>query len=155
MDQRGYAPIRFLAALAVLLLGGCAFEPDWHRLHARAEAIQMDCYKKHSTYAAGVDCGTQKIVQLYSAANWPHMDLLHYQRSQLLAIAERFDRGEITQIQADAAFDEVNFRVGTETRRREEAENARRAAFFNAMNAAPSQPQPMTCYPVGAVTRCY
>lgn len=151
--------MRLVVLAVAALLAGCAFGPDWDAVHDKADSIANACKEKRLAgrlpdKAASVRCATPQILALYEAAGWPYMDLLRYERAQLLAIMEREDNGDFSPAQADAAFSEVLFKIGSEIERRRAADDAQRAAMMQAFQAM-QPPQPMTCTPIGAGMRCY
>lgn len=147
-----------VAVLAVLLLAGCATGPNWDAVHAQADKIAQQCMEKRlkgylPDKAASVRCASPGILELYAGHGWPYMDLLQYERAQLLAIMEREDRGEFTEAQADAAFAEVLMRVNSEIENRRAADAMQRTAMIRAFQAM-QPPQPVTCTTFGATTTC-
>ena len=136
--------MKYLSLIATLALVSCA-QTDWKSIQAEADKIQAGCREQRlrgalPDRAASVRCATPHILSLYQRADYPYMDLLSFQRAQQLVIAERQDRGEITEAQAEAARMELNLRLYSEVEQR----NQRRAAN-----------SPVICQPVGATIMCF
>jgi hypothetical protein len=73
----------------------------------QTEAAITECRAKRlngelKSYVASVRCSTPRIVQAFSAARYRYIDLIAVLNSGRLKVAERLDRREITEAQAQS-----------------------------------------------------
>lgn len=136
-----------------LLLTAChhGAKSDWSALARNAIAVQEECRNKRLAgelpdRAASVRCATPRVLELYRAAHYPYMDLIELARAQMLVIAERRDRDQISDAEEGAALAELNTRITGELDRRVTSSATRAAAIHATM--------PVICNTFGNTTIC-
>jgi hypothetical protein len=109
-------------------IAGCALFTDWPEVHKQARQIESHCQDKTAATekAAAIRCATPGIIALYEKHGYSTMALLRRERLQLERIAAREDRGELTEIQADAARADLKFELRSE---RERISTARKISY--------------------------
>ena len=145
-----------LAALAgggLLTLVGCAAPPspanDPNRLIAPSAKIRKECAPL-PTHLAQERCANPRILALYQAEANDEMDIATAYFARREAIAEKMDRGEITETEGRAEISEAMVVANTEVQRRSQTRFAVNATIRSTapdMVAAPFQafvPTPMT-----------
>ncbi len=73
----------------------------------QTETAIMECRSKRlngelKTYLASAQCANPRIVQAWSAANYRYMDLISVFTTKRAVVAEKMDRNELTEVQAQA-----------------------------------------------------
>jgi hypothetical protein len=66
------------------------------------------------TYVQSAMCSNPGIVQAFSAVNYKHMDLIQAFAAKRLEIAEKLDRGQITETQSDRELSDFSNRIRNE-----------------------------------------
>jgi len=59
------------------------------------------------TYLASAQCANPRIIRAYSAANYRYMDLISLFTAKRAAVAEKMDRNELTEVQAQAEITKI------------------------------------------------
>lgn len=112
---------------------------------AEITAINADCRGQRAAGREALErCRGPRIRAAYREARHPYMDLIDLALTQQLVIAQRFDRGEITDAEAEAAVADVRARVNSEISRRD----ADAAASYTPPRL------PIVCSRIGATTIC-
>jgi hypothetical protein len=121
--------IAVTVAAALLLLAGCATGPDWAVVKRQATDIHARCAAEQSegSSLAVERCANPSIRSLYSAAGLRDMDVFDQYLADREAIAERRDRGLVTEMAAKAEVAAARARAGSVIQQR----NAQRAAAFD------------------------
>jgi hypothetical protein len=70
-----------------------------------------------NTYVQSAMCSNPAIVQAFSAVNYQHMDLIEGFAAKRLDLAERLDRGQITELQGDRELSDLSRWIRAEERR--------------------------------------
>src|SRR5437879_4045680 len=114
-----------LLVMVLLLASGCASarQQRWHAANDAVAAAIEECRQQRvagelKSYTASVECSNPRVVATYQAAGYPHMDLIHLVAAYRLALAERADRGELTEAAMRAHFLELMTKVESEAQRR-------------------------------------
>jgi hypothetical protein len=68
------------------------------------------------TYVQSATCSNAGIVQVFSAANYKHMDLIQEFAAKRLELADKLDRGQITEAQSDRQLLDLYSRIRNEER---------------------------------------
>jgi hypothetical protein len=156
----------FITALAVT---GCAKQApvDWTPLLVTAQELRANCERwhargvlaeRHGTGHSAVErCVTEQVRSLYAAAGWPYMDLLELAQAQRLDAAEKRDRGELSETQANLRAAEIAAQYYSEINRRSNANaqtEAARSAAASARAATINAAMPTVCSTSGGIMIC-
>jgi hypothetical protein len=104
----------------LLLLSGCLPAPkpaDPNRLLVPAARIRAECASQ-STHLAQERCASPRIIELYAAEGTPR-DVAAAYMARREAIAERIDRGEISETEGKAEMAEAAVRANAAAQGRE------------------------------------
>ena len=69
------------------------------------------------TYVQSAMCSNPSIVQAFNSANYKHMDLIQGFTAKRLELAEKLDRGQITEAQSESELSEFSNRIRNEERK--------------------------------------
>lgn len=69
------------------------------------------------TYVQSAMCSNPGIVQAFNSANYKHMDLIQGFTAKRLELAEKLDRGQITEAQSESELSEFSSRIRNEERK--------------------------------------
>jgi hypothetical protein len=69
------------------------------------------------TFAQSARCSNPGIVQAFSAVNYKHMDLIQEFAAKRLELADRLDRGQITEPQSERELSDFSNRIRNEETR--------------------------------------
>ena len=69
------------------------------------------------TYVQSAMCSNPGIVQAFNSANYKHMDLIQGFTAKRLELAEKLDRGQITEVQSENELSEFSNRIRNEERK--------------------------------------
>jgi hypothetical protein len=91
-----------------------------------ADAAISECRARRlsgelKTYVASAHCANPRIMQAYGAANYRYMDLIALLTAKRLEVAEKLDRHQLTEIQAQAENTKVFTEIVEAERRRDNA----------------------------------
>ncbi|MBV9200202.1 MAG: hypothetical protein JOY83_10810 [Alphaproteobacteria bacterium] len=126
----------FLLSLIVLALTGCGMAQqqqiaaarqqhadEMKQAKAEAKAAMLECKNKRltgelATHVASVQCSNPRIIDAYERAGYPYMDLIRLMTAKRLEVAEKQDRGQLTEGQAELEVAEAASRITGEQRSR-------------------------------------
>lgn len=138
--------------ICVMPLCACASGPSPEQT-AKAEAINRGGKACEEQFAYGVRRAKciNDVVERYLGPGFPYPDLLAVMSTSRVAIAERFEKGEISQAQGEALYAKVKSDAQGEFARRQGQDAAldmQRAALIQSS-------RPVTCIPAGAAVNCF
>jgi hypothetical protein len=92
-------------------------------LKEKVERASAECRQKRlngelKSYVESVQCSNPLILQAYQEAGDPNMDLIQLLCAYREAVAERNDKGELTEAEGHVAIQELTLRVNQEARQR-------------------------------------
>jgi len=93
--------------------------------------LELGTYKTFYEYTK---CGNKGITDFYAESDYPYMDLINLYTAYRLAIAERYNKEEITESEVRVLFAEIDSRIMAEAERRNN--NAAHAAAASARGMA-------------------
>jgi hypothetical protein len=91
---------------------------------AVAECRQKRLTGELKSYVESVQCSNPLILEAHEEAADPNMDLMQLYCAYRLALAERNDKGEMTEAEANVAMQELALRVSQEARQRARQQQA-------------------------------
>ena len=165
-----------------LLLGGCATEVALQkkREFQRAQlAVGDDCRKKYQdgllrNWKERTDCMNDGLMRVAVEYDYPFLDLIMFGNAYRSALAEKLDRGEITEVQAKLLQADVGVFGAQEEQRRIQAAMQTQAQMQQARAAStqslgaliqgfaayqqattPQYRSPVTCTVTGNFFHCY
>jgi len=138
----------------------------------KVNAIRAECDAKlksgvYKNYYERTKCFNDGLTNIYVDNNYPYMDLVFLANAYRLAVAERYDKKEITRTEAEVIMAELGKRIAEEEQKRATNDTYARAAAahgtgallqgLGALNQSmqPLQRQPITCTQIGNVTNCF
>ena len=140
------------ATCSIFLVGCSAVTPSPEQ-QARQDAISREIKSCLGNFSYGLNRAKciNAIDEKYVRPGYPYPDLLAVIDTSRIAIAERFERKEISEAQAQAAYAKVRSEVAGEYNRRQgqnDALDMQRAALIMSS-------RPVTCTSFGATTNCF
>jgi hypothetical protein len=132
---------RLLILLLATGLAGCISAQEREQ---QAAAAAERCKATTKTHVEQARCTNAEQTRLSSGNR--NVDLMHYWQSVKLELADKLDRGEITEVQAEAQLKRLQAQLeAEEQRRREKPWDDMRAAAIASQAQAAAPPQPTNC----------
>ena len=88
-------------------------------MREKEEMACAECKQKTSSFVESVQCSNPAILNAHRDAGDPYMDLMQLFAAHRIALAERLDKGEITEAEAGVAIQELIVRLNQERRQRD------------------------------------
>lgn len=162
--------VNFICGASVLFLativscgGGSKEQVNEIKRTLENNKIQCKQNKINGVYKSNVEvatCVNEKVTMANQELGYPYMDLIQLINAYRLAVAEKLDNGEITEIQAELIMAEVTQKINTEAHNR----NMQRAAiivdaynnFSTTLGNYESEiiKTPITCFRTGPTVIC-
>lgn len=153
-----------------IMLTGCAI--TMKEAMTKVNVIRAECDAKlnsgvYKNFYERTKCFNDGLTNIYIDNNYPYMDLVFLANAYRLAVAERYDKKEITMTEAEVTMAELGQRIAAEEQKRTtNATYARAAAAqgtgallqgLGALNQStqPLPRQPITCTRTGNVVNCF
>jgi hypothetical protein len=150
--------MRVATLLSTLLVGGCGLYAD-HQFEERRKASdlkfqsELDACRKEGSPKAYAICWKAAMITHWREERLPHLDLIEWQTSEQVALAERFEAGKYTDAEFDAASARLHAEMTTQLQQRQNSEESLRISRSQAA-AAWAASEPVTCRRVGDSVRC-
>ena len=130
---------------ALLLLAACAADPaeDQAFINSHADQIVANCRAQTTTNADRVRCVSGYMHNFYRDINYPHLDVYDAQQAQILVLAEKLDREQISEDEYRAEIKALVSRSVSVADQR----NTNAAVRYRAY-------KPTYCFPIGATVVC-
>lgn len=134
------------AVICALVLAGCVSRRAEleKQIAADKEVCRTQKFPNKVSFARCINEAEQKLVAVYDKP-----DLLQLRLASRLAIAEKQDKGQLSEAQAELEFAQVNAQIGSQ-----EASRNSNAAIAAAAVAA-STPRAVTCHRFGSTVSCF
>lgn len=166
--------MKFLLIIGVAVaLGGCAAAKQQAAV-AKISTARAECTSKHQgRYVETAICMTNAENAIVRPV-YPYADLLNATQAHRLMIAEKTDKRELTEAEANFQLTQFTAQMGSEASRRQQGQQAVAAAQSQAWSnlaiagaamarpvptptyvvQAPAIPRPVTCRSFGNTTTC-
>lgn len=134
-NQTSFLKNSIMMALLVSSMSLCGCGMTAKQMKEKLDANWAACDKDselgiYETFYEYIECGNKGITDFYAESDYPYMDLINLYTAHRLAIAERYDKGEITESEVRVLFAEIDSRIMAEAERRNN--NAAQAAAASA-----------------------
>lgn len=130
---------------ALLLLTACASDPaeDQAFINSHANQIVTNCRAQTATNADRVRCVSRNMHNFYRDVGYPHLDIYDAQQAQILVLAEKLDREQITEDEYRAGIQALVSQSVSSA----DSRNTNAAIRYRAY-------KPTYCWPIGATMIC-
>jgi adenine-specific DNA methylase len=114
-----------IAIIAATLTGcGTPYRAQLQQAIQEGNVAIWDCENKRKsgelkTYEESVQCSNPRYINAYQKVGFPYMDLINLMASKALEVAEREDKKEITEAQAQLELAQFNTQINSEENRRD------------------------------------
>ncbi len=167
--------------VTIFVLSGCGLIASQRQQEAfrQANVIREECRQRRlagelKSYVESARCSQERMRQIIAESGHPYMDLVDLDLAYNMALAQRVDKGELSETDAKLQAAELRTRISSEEQRRAmltyQSQLQAQQAWQNAIRmlndnlqrqqdrdtlTAPRTMAPITCYQFGNTIQCH